>query len=81
MDNKYSFNLNNLVNNSNGNSCVVNKIETLKHKINNNKFSIDAEKFYKNNQTLMIELSEENIVTIADLDNYIDWIKNDKQWC
>ncbi len=78
MNKEYSFNLNNLVNNLNGKSDFSNTIQNLNHTINNNKFSKMYEIFYEKHKKLMLELAEENIVTIADLYNYVDWIKNDE---
>ncbi len=78
MNKEYSFNLNNLVNNLEGKNNVCNKIKSLKHTINNNDFSKNSEDFYKIHKNLMVKLAEENIATITDLYNYVDWIKDDK---
>ncbi len=78
MDKQYGFKLNNLVNNLKS-SSVSNKIDNVKHTINYNQYLLDAKSFYLNNYKLSIDLAEENIVTIADLNKYIDWIKDDKQ--
>ena len=67
-----------MVNNLEGKKSVCNKIENLKHTINNNEFSKNSKEFYKSHNSLMVELAEENIVTITDLYNYVDWIKDDK---
>lgn len=75
MDKDYSFKLNNLVNNVNSDSS---KIDSVRHKLNYKEYTAECCEFYSKYNSLMIDMAEENICTIADLNNYIDWIMYDK---
>lgn len=73
MNKEYGFKLEKLVNNLNSNSKLSNTLKNLKHTINNSSFVLDAEEFYEKNSELMIDVAEENMSTIADLNNYVNW--------
>lgn len=79
MNKEYCFKLENLVNNLNNNGVVCDKIKGCKHTINNTNFCSDSINFYNKNSKWLLKLAEEDIGTVDDLNNYINWIGNNEQ--
>lgn len=78
MEDKNGFNFENLVNNLKDKRVDCNFKKNLEHTINNNSYCSLLKSFYAEHKNLMIELAEENINTIVDLNNYVNWIKYGK---
>lgn len=78
MNEQYCYKLKKLVNNLNGKSVLSNRINKLKHNMSNNGYLVKSEAFYSENKKLMISLAEDNINTITDFNNYLNWMVYDK---
>ncbi|MDY5042317.1 MAG: hypothetical protein SPF07_05090 [Eubacteriales bacterium] len=76
MNKEYCYKLKLLVNNHNG-TDTINKIENLKHSINKEDYISNAKQLYSDNAQLFESIAEENIVTITDYNDYINWVGND----
>ncbi len=76
MKNEYGYKLQEMVNNLNAGKVVNEQIEVLKHTISNTNYASAAINFYNGNAKWLIELAEENINTVADLNNYAEWISS-----
>lgn len=74
MINEYSYKLSEMVNNLNAGKVVNEQIKSLKHTITNTNYASSAIEFYGGNAKWLVGLAEENISTIADLNNYVEWI-------
>lgn len=80
-NNEYGFKLEDIVNNSVKGQLVSNTIKTARHNMNNSSFEKNLAKFCGEHNSMLINLAEENIATVADLNLYINWIKQyGKQW-
>ena len=74
MINEYGYKLSEMVNNLNVGKVVDEQINSLKHTITNTNYASSAINFYGKNAKWLVELAEENINTVADLNNYVEWI-------
>ncbi|MBQ2863898.1 MAG: hypothetical protein IJE91_00350 [Clostridia bacterium] len=77
MSGEYGYKLKNMVNNLKGNTAVCKQIESLKHTISNTDYCTNAINFYNRNAKWLVNMAEENISTVADLNNYVNWISNE----
>ena len=75
MNKEYCYKLEKLVNNLNSDS---NKFCDNYHKMKYKEYSDGCAGVYSKYKDLFIEMADENMTTIADLDNYINWILYDK---
>lgn len=77
-----SFKLKKYVNNLKGYKLVSNQTDNFKHTISNLSYISVCKHFYSENKKLLIELAEQNVLTICDLDYYLSWLsKYGELWC
>ena len=74
MNSEYSFKLKNMVNNLNSGKVLNEQINQTRHTISNTNYCESSINFYGANSRWLIDLAEENVNTVADLNNYIGWI-------
>lgn len=74
MNSEYGFKLENLVNNLSNGKVLNEQINQTRHTISKTNYCESSINFYGENGRWLIELAEENVDTIADLNNYIGWI-------
>lgn len=76
------FKLKKQVNNLKGYKLASNQKNILQHTISNLSYISVCKHFYAKNKKLLVELAEQNVLTICDLDYYLSWLsKYGELWC